>query len=75
MQALACSLNASNPGLPLIVLTAEGDLQPNTLATVQQFAQLRVVSDFSIPNLNLPRYSVMLLLLLLLLLLSCMFRV
>ncbi len=57
MQALACSLRRSNPGLPLIVLTAEGDLQPSTLESVRQFGQLHIVPDFSIPNFNLPRFA------------------
>jgi hypothetical protein len=56
LQALACSLRRSNPGLPLIVLAAEGDLQPETLEAVRQFGQLHIVPDFSIPNFNLPRY-------------------
>lgn len=54
-QALACSLRASNPGLPLIVLSVEGDLAPATLAAVQEIAQLRLVDEFYIPNHNSPR--------------------
>jgi hypothetical protein len=56
-QALACSLRASNPGLPLVVLSVEGDLQPATLAAVQEIAQLRFVEEFYIPNHNSPRFS------------------
>lgn len=54
-QALACSLQTSNPGIPLIVMTAAGDLAPETLEAVTQFGQLHVAEDFSIQNWNLPR--------------------
>lgn len=42
-QELACSLAASNPGLPLVVLTATGELTPATRRAVESFAELRVV--------------------------------
>lgn len=56
-QALACSLRATNPGLPLVVMTVEGDLAPATLAAVAAIpnAQLRPVPDFYFHNDNTPR--------------------
>ena len=50
IQALACSLNRTNPGLPLVVLTVAGDLRPKTEAAVREVAHLQHVPDFYFPN-------------------------
>jgi len=47
---VACSLNATNPGLPLLVMTVEGDLSPGVAAAAAQVATLVHVPDLMFPN-------------------------
>ncbi|KAK9834812.1 hypothetical protein WJX81_000699 [Elliptochloris bilobata] len=50
LRELQCSLNRTNPGVPLIVLGVEGDLDAATRAEVSKLAQYRLVEDIVIPN-------------------------
>ena len=43
LRELHCSLNRTNPGVPLIVLGVEGDLDAETRAEVETLAQYRLV--------------------------------
>ena len=47
LRELHCSLARTNPGVPLIVLSVEGDLDNATRAEVETMAQLRLVSTHS----------------------------
>ncbi len=49
-QELACSLNASSPGLPLLVLTVAGDLGAAAEARAAQLGTLVRVEDVRFPN-------------------------
>ena len=51
-QELACSLAVSNPGLPLVVLSAAGELAPETAAAVQRFAELRIVEPLFFQSIS-----------------------
>ena len=44
LRELHCSLARTNPGVPLVVLSVEGDLDAATRAEVESLAQLRLVS-------------------------------
>ena len=57
LQELACSLNRSNPGVPLIVLGVEGDLSSDTIAEIKQVAEYQLVEDISINNTHHPRFA------------------
>lgn len=52
MQGLACSLNRTNPGLPLVVITVKGDLTAESEAAIGQVARLIHVDEFFVPNLH-----------------------
>ena len=45
LRELHCSLARTNPGVPLVVLSVEGDLDAATRTAVESLAQLRLVSD------------------------------
>ena len=49
-QELACSLNASSPGLPLLVLTVAGDLGADAERRAAQLGTLVPVDDVRFPN-------------------------
>jgi hypothetical protein len=49
-QELACSLNASSPGLPLLVLTVVGDLSADVERRAAQLGTLVPVEDVRFPN-------------------------
>ena len=44
LRELHCSLARTNPGVPLVVLSVEGDLDASTQAEVESLAQCRLVS-------------------------------
>ena len=49
-QELACSLNASSPGLPLLVLTVAGDLSAEVERRAAELGTLVPVEDVRFPN-------------------------
>ena len=49
-QELACSLNASSPGLPLLVLTVAGGLTADVKRRAAQLGTLVPVDDVRFPN-------------------------
>ena len=55
MQGLACSLNRSNPGLPLVVITVKGDLTAESEDAIRQVARLVHVDEFYVRNLHTHR--------------------
>ena len=44
LRELHCSLARTNPGVPLLVLSVEGDLDAATQAEVESLGQLRLVA-------------------------------
>lgn len=44
LRELQCSLARTNPGVPLVVMSVEGDLNATTRAEVVSLAQYRQVS-------------------------------
>ena len=43
LRELHCSLARTNPGVPLVVLSVEGDLDAFTVAEIERLAQFRQV--------------------------------
>ena len=50
VQGMQCSLNRSNPGLPLLVLTAPGDLSPGVLQAAHACGQVLQVEDVRVDS-------------------------
>ena len=50
LRELACSLNATNPGVPLLIMAVKGDLNTADLAEVATLGELRLVTDIRVPN-------------------------
>lgn len=50
VQELACSLNRSSPGVPLLVLTVAGDISPAVEKQAAALAQLVHVDEFRFHN-------------------------
>ena len=48
-QEVACSLNATNPGLPLLVMTVPGDLSPGVEAAAAAVAQVPAAGFQNLP--------------------------
>ena len=49
---MQCSLNRSNPGLPLLILTVQGDLSPSVLQAAQAVGQIVQVEDVRVGKGN-----------------------
>ena len=52
VQALQCSLNRTNPGLPLLILTVPGDLSPFILQAAQALGRVIEVEDVRVGSRN-----------------------
>lgn len=50
VQELACSIRKHSPGVPLIVVAVEGDLDAESEEAVRNIAIYRKVEEFSFPN-------------------------
>ena len=48
VQGMQCSLARSNPGLPLLILTAPGDLSPGVLQAAHACGQVVTVEDIRV---------------------------
>lgn len=57
VRELSCSLKRSNPSVPLIILSGEGDQLQDYEAELQELGERRVMRDLSIPNSRDARYS------------------
>ena len=56
LRDLQCSLSATNPGVPLVVLAVEGELSSDIVAEVDSFALYREVPNIEFAT-NEPRFS------------------
>ena len=56
LRDLQCSLTATNPGIPLVVLAVSDELSPAVIAEIKSVAQYREVPNIEFPN-HEPRYS------------------
>lgn len=56
LKDLQCSLSATNPGIPLVVLAVEGELSSDVIAEVGAFAQYREVPNIEFASKE-PRFS------------------
>ena len=56
LKDLQCSLSATNPGIPLVVLAVEGELSSDVIAEVDTFAQYREVPNIEFASTE-PRFS------------------
>ena len=50
LRELHCSLKKTNPGVPLVVLGVEGELDEAMIAGIKELGRHRVVDDIIIPN-------------------------
>lgn len=50
LQEVACSINATNQGLPLLVMTVAGDLSPAIEAQAARAGRVVHVPDLNLPN-------------------------
>ena len=57
LRDLQCSLQKTNPQLPLIVLAVANELPSEIIAEVQQLAEYREVRNIEYANVNVHRYS------------------
>ena len=57
LRELHCSLQKSNPGVPLVILGCEGDLTPGEADQVRQMGEYLLVPDVNITSLHTARFS------------------
>lgn len=50
LRELHCSLQLSNPGVPLIVMGVSGDLDDELISDIRSFAEYRTVEDIWLPS-------------------------
>ena len=56
LRDLQCSLSATNPGIPLVVLAVEGELSSDVITDIDSFAQHREVPNIEFASQE-PRFS------------------
>ena len=56
LKDLKCSLSATNPGIPLVVLAVEGELSSHVITEIESFAQYREVPNIEFASKE-PRFS------------------
>lgn len=58
LRELHCSLQRSNPDIPLIVISVDGDLDEQCISEIERFATYRTVQEIrQPPNIRNPRFG------------------